>query len=442
MNRNFILIILFIFSCSPDYSEINFEKINLDNQFPKLLDVIGGSDEDEVKKVISTSDGGFIIIGNSKSTDGHFKMKKRSGNDIFALKFNSLLEIQWINFYGGSEDDVGSDIIESPDGGFYIIGYSKSNDGDLTTNMGQHDNLLLKIDSAGNLLWEKSYGFAGHDHAYNILATKDGGLFFNGFLDVTASNGQGRSFRHGIGEFWCHKTDNDGNIIWRNYFGGSNNDRSYDAVETSDGGYILIGTSESDDFDISNPRGSYDIWLVRLTKSGEMVWEKSYGGNGIDKGIVILNNIENSFTILGNTNSEMTGVESKGGNDYVIIKLDLDGNTINKIRHGGSDFDFAQDFIQTKDGSYFITGYSKNPQNSLATSLDKNSVFITQTQRNGIVEKTWSISGSNDDLGTSLCQLMDGSIILVGTTKSSDGDFQRIDTNSTDIFIAILKQYK
>ena len=441
MIRFFILIIFFFFSCTPEYSEIVFIKADLDSRSLKIIDIISGSDEDLVKKVISTQDGGFIIIGNSKSIDGHFKLKKRLGNDIFVTKFTTTGQIQWTNFYGGSDDDVGNDIIESSDGSFYIIGYSKSKDGDASVNNGQHDNWLLKIDSSGNLLWERSYGFAGHDHAYNILATKDGGLFFNGFLDITASDGQGKYSRHGVGEFWCHKIDKEGNIIWRNYFGGSNNDRSYDAKETSDGGYILVGASESNDFDISKNSGSYDIWVVKLSKFGDLEWEKSYGGTGIDKGVAIVNNIENSYTILGNTNSQyIKGTISKGMNDFIMIKLDSKGNTISKIRHGSSDFDFAKDIIQTSDGSYFITGYSKNPNNLLDTGLDKNAVFLTQTQQNGIHEKSWIIKGSENDLGISLCQIKNGSIITVGTTESSDGDFQRINSKSTDIFIAILKE--
>ena len=96
--------------------------------------------------------------------------------------------------------------------------------------------------------------------------------------------------------------------------------------------------------------------------------------------------------------------------------------------------------IQTNDGSYFITGYSKNPNNLFDTSQDKNTVFLTQTQKNGIHEKSWIINGSEDDLGISLCQLTNGSIIIVGTTESNDGDFQRIYSKSTDIFIAILKE--
>ena len=441
MTRYYFLLIFFFFSCTPEYSEIVFIKPDVDSKSLKIIDIISGSDEDLVKKVISTQDGGFVIIGNSKSVDGHFELKKRLGNDIFVTKFNTTGQIQWTNFYGGSDDDVGNDIIESTDGSFYIIGYSKSKDGDVSVNKGQHDNWLLKIDSSGNLLWERSYGFAGHDHAYNILATRDGGLFFNGFLDITASDGQGKYLRHGVGEFWCHKIDKEGNIIWRNYFGGSNNDRSYDAKETSDGGYILVGASESNDFDITKNNGSYDIWVVKLSKFGDLEWEKSYGGTGIDKGVAIVNNIENSYTILGNTNSQyIEGTISKGMNDFIMIKLDSEGNTISEIRHGSSDFDFAKDIIQTSDGSYFIIGYSKNPENLLDSGLDKNAVFLTQTQQNGIHEKSWAVKGSENDLGISLCQLMNGSIIIVGTTESNDGDFQRIYSKSTDIFIAILKE--
>ena len=441
MTGYYFLLIFFLLSCTPEYSEINFIKTDLESKSPKIIDIVGGSDEDLVKKVISTKDGGFIIVGNSKSVDGDFKMKNRLGNDIFVTKFSSTGQIQWTNFYGGSDDDIGNDIVESVDGSFYLIGYSKSKDGDASINKGQHDNWLLKIDSSGNLLWEKSYGFAGHDHAYNIIATNDGGLFFNGFLDITASNGQGKALRHGVGEFWCHKIDQKGNVIWRNYFGGSNNDRSYDAIETADGGYILLGTSESNDFDISKNNGSYDIWVVKISRFGDLEWEKSYGATGIDKGIAIIKNIENSYTILGNTNSQLiTGVSSKGMNDYLIIKLDSEGNTISKIRYGGSDFDFAKDIIQTNYGSYFIIGYSKNPNNLYDVSLNKNAVFLTQTQKNGILEKSWNLKGSGDDLGVSLCQIANGSIILVGTTESNDGDFERFNSNGTDIFIAILNE--
>ena len=173
------------------------------------------------------------------------------------MKFNYLSELQWIKTYGGSDDDRGHGLVQLPDGGYVLVGYSKSNDGDATENKGQHDNWVIRTDFKGELLWEKSFGFLGHDHAYNIIRTSDGGLFFNGFLDVTASNGLGQnkiysnsSFRHGVGEFWAHKIDLEvifsGVIIMEALI----MILSYDSIETSSGDFILVGTSESQDQDI------------------------------------------------------------------------------------------------------------------------------------------------------------------------------------------------
>ena len=441
MKKLLLLLFLLIYSCSPDFSEINFSNVIFLENNIKVVQIFGGSEEDIVKKVVAINDGGFVLVGNTKSTDGHFENKNRTGNDIFLIKLDSKGQIVWTKTYGGSDDDVGNDVIEFSDGSFYIIGYSKSNDGDASINKGQHDNWLIKTDSFGKLLWEKSYGFLGHDHAYNIIKTSDGGLFFNGFLDITASEGQGGSARHGVGEFWCHKVNIDGDIVWRKYFGGTNNDRSYDAIETEDGGFILVGTSESQDVEISNPYGSYDMWVIRLSSFGDLLWEKSFGGSAIDEGVVIIKNQENNYTILGNTNSQkIEGVKTQGMNDFLLIKLDSSGNVISKMRLGSSQFDYAKDLIQTIDGSYFITGYSRNPANLKGVNLQNNAVFLSQTQSNGIIQKTWEIKGSNEDLGYSISQLKNGSIVLVGTTDSNDGDFFHQNFMNKDIFVAILNK--
>ena len=103
-----------------------------------------------------------------------------------------------------------------------------------------------------------------------------------------------------------------------------------------------------------------------------------------------------------------------------------------------TEFDYAKDIIQTKDGSYFITGYSRNPKNIEGTSLKNNAVFLIQTQRSGIIQNAWELNGGNEDLGYSISQLNNGSIVLVGTTESIDSDFIDKKTTSKDIFIAIL----
>ena len=269
MQHIIVFFSIFIFiACSPN-SDTDWAFLPPINGNWKTVKTYGGSEEDIAHGVSVTLDGGFVVVGNTQSKDGNFSDKSYVGSDIFLMKFDSFFNLEWTKTYGGSGDDRGHDVVQLSDGGFAAIGYSKSDDGDASLNEGQHDNWLIRTNSKGVLLWQKSFGFLGHDHAYSIIATSDGGLFFNGFLDVTASNGEGNygkgiNYRHGVGEFWGHKLNSDGEIIWSRFFGGTNNDRSYDVIETNNGEFIIVGSTESNDIDISNNFGSYDYWVIRI----------------------------------------------------------------------------------------------------------------------------------------------------------------------------------
>jgi len=221
----------------------------------------GGSGEETAQKVIATQDGGFAVLGYANSTDGNLEGKQTAVNDYWLLKLDGEGNLQWSKTYGGSKDDKGQSLIQTKDGGFVLTGYAMSSDGDGTKNNGFHDNWVLRLDSQGNIEWEKSFGFSGHDHSYDILETQDGGLFFSGFLDITSARADGYTEKgntfttaHGVGEFWGTKLDAQGNLQWRKYFGGSSNDRSHAVVQSNDGGFVLSGFTESADFDISDSR--------------------------------------------------------------------------------------------------------------------------------------------------------------------------------------------
>ena len=146
---------------------------------------------------------------------------------------------------------------------------------------------------------------------------------------MTSSEGQGasskaqmNSARHGVGEFWVHKIDLEGNIEWRYYFGGTNNDRSYDAVETSQGNFIVVGTSESNDVDISDARGDYDVWVIKLNPEGQLLWEKSLGGSAYDGANAVALDVNENIYILGHTLSQDADISSPIGNaDIWLVKL-------------------------------------------------------------------------------------------------------------------------
>ena len=433
---------IFIFFCGCVKSEfiITNKNYELDN-----IKTFGGSDDDEANDIINTSDGGFMVIGSSKSNDGLIQNKMDLESDIILMKFDSDKSIEWVKNYGGSRDDRGQSVVEVSGIGYALLGYSMSNDGDASRNEGFHDNWVILIDSIGNIIWEKSYGFSGHDHAYNIIKTKDGNLFFNGFLDVTASRGLGstekveKSIKHGVGEFWCHKIDLDGNILWRKYFGGTNNDRSYDSIETADGDFIIVGSSESSDNDISSPKGSYDIWVIKLSSNGDFLWERSYGGSKYETANSIIQSSDKKIHILGSTLSDDKDISFQmGSSDVYLLTIDLDGNLLSGQTFGGSNFDMGKKIeIDNKD-NLWLTGYSRSLDFDLSFNKGKNDAVLIQLSKNRILKKVLAIGAEGEDIANSLIHFNENEIIVAGYSDSR-GDYFVENKGGKDIFLAFFK---
>ena len=435
-----ILIFTFFFGCVK--SELSIENKNYELNYIKSF---GGSNDDEANDIINTSDGGFMVIGSSTSSDGLIQNKMGLESDIILMKFDSDKSIEWVKNYGGSRDDRGQSVVEVSGIGYALLGYSMSNDGDASSNEGFHDNWVILIDSKGDIIWEKSYGFSGHDHAYNIIKTKDGNLFFNGFLDVTASRGLGstkkvgKSIKHGVGEFWCHKIDLDGNILWRKYFGGTNNDRSYDSVETSDGDFLIVGSSESNDIDISSPKGSYDIWVIKLSSNGDLLWERSYGGSKYETANSIIQSADKKIHILGSTLSNDKNISFQmGSSDFWLLTIDSDGNLLSEQTFGGSNFDKGKKIeIDSKD-NLWLTGYSRSIDFDFSSNKGKNDAVLIQLSKNRILKEIFKIGAEGEDIANSLIHFNENEIIVAGYSDSRKDYFVE-NRGGKDIFLAFFK---
>ena len=435
-----LFIFTFFFGCVKS-------ELSIDNKSYKLdyIKTFGGSNDDEANDIINTSDGGFMVIGSSKSSDGLIQKKIGSESDILLIKFDSNKSIEWVKNYGGSKDDRGQSVVEVSGIGYALLGYSMSNDGDASNNEGFHDNWVILIDSIGNIIWEKSYGFSGHDHAYNIIQTKDGNLFFNGFLDVTASRGLGstekvgRSIKHGVGEFWCHKIDLEGNILWRKYFGGTNNDRSYDSIETAEGDFIIVGSSESSDNDIGSPKGSYDIWVIKVSSKGDFLWERSYGGSKYETANSIIQSSDNKIHILGSTLSNDKDISfGMGSSDFWLITLDSNGNLLSEQTFGGSNFDRGKKIeIDNKD-NIWLTGYSRSIDFDFSLNKGKNDAVLIQLSKNRILKEIFEIGAEGEDIANSLINFNENEIIVAGYSDSKEDHFAE-NKGGKDIFLVFLK---
>ncbi len=414
-------------SCTSDDSEPNpIEEVTFLGEVDWVKS-FGGTGEDTAQAVMQTSDGGFAVLGYSSSTDGDIVGKTTEVNDYWLLKLDAEGNLLWNKTYGGTKDDRGQSVVQTSEGGYAIVGYAMSDDGDGSNNEGFHDNWILRLDANGNILWEKSFGFSGHDHSYDVTQTSDGGLFFAGFLDVTSSGGEGNTgkgsylTRHGVGEFWGTKLDIDGNLVWRRYFGGTNNDRSFGVLEANDGGLLMAGASESNDFDVSNSKGSYDFWVVKVSSTGTLLWESSFGGTGIDKSYDIVKTNDNAYVIIGNTFSTDTDISRNNGeSDVWLIKIDDNGNLVWEKTFGGTAFDAARGLSTTADGGFVIAGNSKSVDGDLQENKGENDLWIIKTDSAGNLTYQSTFGGSGLDYGFDALETEDGSLIIVGETASED----------------------
>lgn len=441
--KNYIKIVLMLFSivsCTSDDS-IKINSLTGEIEWQKTF---GGANDDIARAIIETSDKGYAIIGYTNSIDGDITDKTVAENDFWVLKLDPNGNIEWQKTYGGSGDDQGRSIIQTSDGGYAITGPSKSADGDGSNNEGQHDHWIVKLDAQGNIQWEKSHGFSGHDHSRSILQTNDGGYFIGGYLDVTASGGLGNetvTTKHGVGEFWAQKLDATGNLEWRRYFGGTNNDRIFKVLQAHDGNFLLIGSSESDDFDVNNGNGSYDVWVIKIDTKGSMLWEKSFGGSGIDNGHAAVKTNDGNYLIAGTAISTDGDISnSKGNSDAWIIKINDSGKLLWEKSFGGSNFDAAWAIDSGKGifSSYIIAGNSKSSDGDITSNNGENDFWVLKIDTTGKLLFEKSLGGSGLDFAYGVIETFDQKIVVVGETESTDKDITS-NKGGKDIWIAKIK---
>ena len=391
-----------------------------------LITTFGGTKNDVGQSIIKTLDGGYAVLGHTQSMDFDITDKNDESFDYWVLKFDADDQLQWSKTYGGSNDDRGNCIIQTSDGGYAILGQSSSNDGDLTENSGSNDYWIAKLDASGNLIWQKSYGFAGADVGITVLETNDSGYFLTGVLDVTASGGEGntrsQNNRHAGGDYWAIKLDASGDLIWSRYYGGGFTDTPYDAVETNDG-FIIVGSSDSDDVDISNNKGTYDFWVIKISTSGELIWERSYGGSEIDEARSIVRSGDGNFVIAGDTRSNDQDVSNLfGAADLWIIKIDPEGELIWEKTFGGSSFDVGRSIYRTQEDGFLISGSSRSADGDLASNNGQNDALIIKIDTNANLEYIQTVGGSNIDFSYDAVELDNKNIVTTGESTSNDGD--------------------
>ena len=433
----FFTVLIVIGSCNTD-KDLN-TIIPISNGSLELAKTFGGSKNDVAKSVIATSDGGFAVLGYTQSMDGDVTGKSSENYDYWMLKFNSEALLEWNKTYGGSGDDRGSQLIQTSDGGYALIGYSDSSDGDVTINNGNRDFWVIKINATGAITWEKSFGYSGVDEGVSILETSDNHFMLSGVLDVTASGGDGNtgrySPRHAGGDYWSIKINASGGTVWSRFYGGSFTDNPAGIIENTNSDLITVGGSDSNDVDISNNKGAYDFWVIKSNASGDIIWEKSYGGSEIDEARGVISTDNGDHIIVGDTRSEEQDVSfNNGGADLWVLRISDNGDTIWEKSYGGSNFDVAKSISSTFDSGFIIAGSSRSSNGDVNKNQGQNDAWVTKINNSGQLIWETTVGGAEIDFAYDAVQLTNGTIIAVGETSSFNGDIL-VNKGFTDLLI-------
>ena len=234
--------------------------------------------------------------------------------------------IEWQHSYGSTHDDHAWSVQQSNDGGYIMAGDVRGNSGNVSGyHGGDFDAWVVKLDAQGNLDWQRSLGGSGSEGAQSIIQSSDGGYLITGGTNSTDGD---IGVNHGGWDAWVVKLDSEGNITWARTYGGSNDDGARSICQTNDGGYVISGDSRSIDGEVTGNHGGPDCWVVKLNEVGELQWQKSLGGSGYDASYSIKQANDGGYILAGETSSndgDVSGNHGGDGIDWWVVKLDGDG---------------------------------------------------------------------------------------------------------------------
>lgn len=413
MKNTYLLLIIFLINvnCFSQAPSIQWQKS------------FGGSLDETATSIKQTNDGGYIVAGKTNSTDGDVTGNTYSSLDFWILKLNSTGDIQWKKTLGGSSEDYAFSINQTSDGGYIVAGSTKfSFTGGIPGNHGDYDFWVVKLNATGNIEWQKALGGSGADNALEIQQTLDGGFIVAG--DSNSNNGNLTS-NNGSCDAWIVKLDTTGNIEWQKNYGGSNCEYLSSIKQTNDGGYIFAATTYSNDGDVMGNQGGSDYWIVKINSLGTIEWQKTYGGSGFDAVYNIQITNDGGYVFAGGANSNNGDVSGNHGlADFWIVKTNLMGVIEWQKALGGSYMDRASKIINTIDNGYVVAGLTTSNDGDVSGlyNFGFSDFWIVKLNSHGDLQWQKAIGGSNFDEAYSIEQTSDNGFIISGFSFSSDGN--------------------
>ncbi len=343
-----------------------------------FLNTYGGFERDEGFCVEPTSDGGFILIGYTESNGS-------GEEDIWLIKTNSFGKIEWNKTYGGSEDETGYSVKQTTDGGYVLVGNTES------YGAGLFDAWIIKTDTFGTMEWNRTFGTKDRDWGRDVIQTLDGGYIITGKTGVV-----GNIFT----DVWLVKVDKDGNEEWKTNYGGDRAEWGESVEQTSDKGYIIVGTKFVTPW-------QEDIYLIKTDEYGVLQWENTFGGNDRDFGSCVRQTPDSGYILIGRTGSYGPGVPN-----LWLIKTDSSGYEQWNRTFGGDQWDWGTYVDLTTDSGYILGGFTES------FGAGDYDAWLIKTDSYGVEQWSKTYGGEYYEDLYWVQQTANGGYIFIGDTTS------------------------
>jgi len=362
-----------------------------------------------------------MIIGRTASDDGDISYN-HGAHDVWLVKTDNTGNMLWERTYGGSLGETGYGILKKNDNAYYILAATNSTDGDISYNPYPNSvsYWIIKIDSVGEIIWERIYGGdTGPDYVQTGIVTDDGGLVAFGF---TGSWDGDVSEFFGFYDWWMLKLDSLGNKEWDRSFGSTNADYGMAIIQTTDGGYLLGGSArvmEVGNIQCESYHEDGDAVIIKLDALGNVLWQQCYGGSE-DEFVSAFFETESGFLVLANTESadgDVTGFHGfpgLGDYDIWLLEIDFSGNLIWQKCLGGTDSESAKNIFPTQNGGYQIIGNTSSNDGDVSGNHsinERRDIWIVEIDSIGNILKQQCIGGAG------------GEIVWHGVHKHNDHHF-------------------
>lgn len=394
----------------------------------------GGKHDDYLMDVKPTPDYGFILAGSSLSKKSGNKSQDNNGDlDFCVWKLKENGDSEWQKNFGGSGSDFLQSVALTNDAGYILAGTSNSDigfDKEVNAN-GEDDFWIIKLTATGSQEWQKTIGGSGEDKLQIIQQTTDGGYIIGGSSSSQPSgkpeftkNGEKTTPAYGNLDYWVVKIDAKGNIEWQKTYGGMYADELRSMEQTTDGGYILGGYSNSPTSGnkADDNKGIGDYWVLKIDKKGTIEWQKTIGGDKDDQLYVVHQTYDKGFILGGNSNSGSSEDKSKNnssGTDFWVVKLDQNGKLLWQETYDYGTLDILTSLVENTDHTILLGGFA---QGEIATGKQKakkgtDDFIALKINETGTILWDKIVGSEGKDILKKVIETRDGGYLMAGTSN-------------------------